>query len=72
MSDKKPTSKIEFGEEKILNTSTRFTHLKTGEILTFLRFSDKAFQRTQLAIYKKVSDNSEIECSSDEVKRLED
>lgn len=68
MSDKK-TSKIEFNE-KIIDSQSKFKHIKNGELLTFVNFSLKPYQKKPIGVFKKVSDDSEIEYNMDEVEKL--
>lgn len=59
-------------KEEIINQFTRFEHIQSGEILTWVNLSKKPFQKIPLTIYRKVSDGTLIEYANSEVRRLPD
>jgi len=69
MSNKKPTTKVKF-TESIINSSTKYKHIESGELLTFIDFKSESFQQQHIGIFNRVSDRTIIEYLMSEVELI--
>lgn len=70
-SEKLPKSEIKFSEERVVNQSTKFKHISSGDILTFYQECKTRYQKVHMQTYKRISDGKLFNYGASEVEQID-